>query len=402
MTKVIIVGAGIGGTSAALALQKFGFETVLLEQAQAFGEVGAGVQMSPNANRVIEALGRREAVEAVAISPQAAIATSWDTGEHLRVIPYGERVLERWGYPYLHLYRPDLIAALSAGLPQDLTRMNAKVITIREEDTRVGAELSDGEVVWGDVLVGADGIHSTVQAHLHGNHPARFTGNMAWRGLCPGDVAREMGVPVVSGLCWGPGSHFVNYYVGGGAESKGRYMNWVGVVPYDGSAIESWTAEGKIEDALKDFEGWHDRIRDIIAASPKANKWALHDRDPLPFWTRGRVTLLGDACHPMLPFMAQGAAQSIEDGYILARCLAENAGSAEQALGQYERNRMERTAWTQQGSRRNEQVFHLSDPDAVAARNAKLKAEVETNPDGVSADQSQLFSHDVVNGPLAA
>jgi salicylate hydroxylase len=400
MTKVLIVGAGIGGTACALALAKFGLEPVLLEQARAFGEVGAGVQMSPNANRVLTALGRMQAIEAVAMAPEAAIATSWDTGEHLRVIPYGERVRERWGFPYLHLYRPDLIEALAAGLPAGVARMNAKVVAVREDGSRVGAELTDGEVIWGDALVGADGIHSTVQAHLHGQHAARFTGYMAWRGLCPGEVAREMGAPVVSGLCWGPGSHFVNYYVGG-RNGVARYMNWVGVVPHDGSAIESWTAEGRIEDALRDFGGWHRRITDIIAATPKANKWALHDRDPLPFWSRGRVTLLGDACHPMLPFMAQGAAQSIEDGYVLARCLTETPGGVEAALKRYERNRLERTAWVQRGSRRNERVFHLSDPKEVAERNARLKAEVETNPDGVSADQSLLFNHDVVGGELS-
>ncbi|MCA8928717.1 MAG: FAD-dependent monooxygenase [Alphaproteobacteria bacterium] len=399
MTHIVIVGAGIGGTAAALALLKHGFAVTLLEQASTFGEVGAGVQMSPNANRVIDALGRLDAVMAVAMHPDAAIATAWNTGEHLRVIPYGEHVLRRWGYPYVHLYRPDLIAALSDGLPPGVARMGAKVVRVREEAGRVGAELADGTVVWGDVLVGADGIHSTVQKHLHGDQPARFTGNMAWRGLCPGEAARTMGAPVVSGVCWGPGSHFVNYYVGArGGEAL--FMNWVGVVPHDGSAIESWSAEGRIADALGDFAGWHRRITDIISATPRAMKWALHDRDPLPFWSRGRVTLLGDACHPMLPFMAQGAAQSIEDGYVLARCLAEVPDPAE-ALQRYQRNRMERTAWVQEGSRRNERVFHLSDPQAVAERNARLKAEVETNPDGVSADQSRLFGHDVVAGPLA-
>ena len=402
MTKVIIAGAGIGGTAAALALLKHGCEVVLLEQARTFGEVGAGVQMSPNANRVIEALGRLEAVLQVATRPEAGLSTSWDTGERLRVVPFGAHVMQRWGYPYIHLYRPDLIAALSNGLPAGTARMGARVVAVREEPDRVGAELADGEVVWGDVLVGADGIHSMVQKHLHGDHPARFTGYMAWRGLCPGDIARANGVPLVSGNAWGPGSHFVNYYVGAqNGDGLGRYMNWVGVVPHDGSAIESWTAEGSIEDALRDFDGWEPRVRDIVAASPKANKWALHDRDPLPFWSKGRVTLLGDACHPMLPFMAQGAAQSIEDGYVLARCLAETGGGVEAALLRYERNRMERTAWVQNGSRRNEKVFHLSDPVAVAERNARLKAEVETNSDGVSADQSKLFSLDVVNGPLS-
>ena len=144
MTHVVIVGAGIGGTAAALSLVKHGFAVTVLEQAGAFGEVGAGVQMSPNANRVIDALGRLDAALAVAMRPQAAIATAWDTGEHLRVIPYGEHVLRRWGYPYVHLYRPDLIAALSDGLPPGIARMGAKVVRVREETERVGAELADG------------------------------------------------------------------------------------------------------------------------------------------------------------------------------------------------------------------------------------------------------------------
>lgn len=393
--KVVIVGAGIGGLAAANALHRFGLETVLVEQAREFGEVGAGVQLGPNATRVLEGMGLLEPMMRLAVTPEAQVAYSYDDGRELRRVAFADALKRTFGFPYLHMYRPDLLDALVAGY-EGAFRLGAQTVGVVEEDGRVGAKLADGDIVWGDVLIGADGIHSVVRSHLHGDLPARFSGNMAWRGLCPGETARQLGVPVISANWWGPNSHFVHYYVAGGT-----YLNWVGVTPHDGSAIESWTASGEIADALADYDGWSERLRDVIHATPKAMKWALHDRDPLPFWSRGRVTLLGDAAHPMLPFMAQGAAQSIEDGFILARCLDAAPDDPIEALGRYERNRLERTAWVQSGSRKNETLFHLAEPDAVKSRNERLQAEVDANPEAVQPDQSRLFGYDPVNDPLA-
>lgn len=391
--RIIIVGAGIGGMAAANACVQAGFDVVLLEQAKELGEVGAGVQLGPNATRVLEAMDLLEPMMRLAVVPEAQVAYSFDDGRELRRVAFADTLKRTFGYPYLHMYRPDLLDALRDGYGGEL-RLNAAVAGIAEEADRVGAVLQTGETVWGDVLVGADGIHSVVRKHLHGDLPAAFSGYMAWRGLCPGDAARAVGVPVVSANWWGPNKHFVHYYVAGGT-----YLNWVGVTPHDGTAVESWTAKGEIADALADYDAWHAQIREIVAATPSAMKWALHDREPLPFWSRGRVTLLGDAAHPMLPFMAQGAAQSIEDGYILRRCLEAETDVAA-ALKRYEANRLERTAWVQSGSRKNERLFHMSAPEDVAARNERMQREVDANPEAVQPDQSRLFGYDPVNDPL--
>ncbi len=393
--KIVIVGAGIGGMAAANACRQAGIETVVVEQATALEEVGAGVQLGPNATRVLVAMGLLDAMRNLAVTPEAQVAYAFDDGRELRRVAFADTLKRTFGFPYLHMYRPDLLDGLAAPYDGALL-LDRKVVGVVEEDDRAGARMADGEIVWGDAVIGADGIHSMVRKHLHGETPARFSGNMAWRGLCPGDAARALGVPVVSANWWGPERHFVHYYVAGGT-----YLNWVGVTPHDGEAIESWRATGEIADALRDYDAWDPQVRDIIAATPRAMKWALHDRDPLPFWSRGRVTLLGDAAHPMLPFMAQGAAQSIEDGYILRRCLEAGQDDVPAALKRFERNRLERTSWVQAGSRKNETLFHLSDPEAVAARNARLQAEVDANPDAVQPDQSRLFGYDPVNAPLA-
>jgi len=392
--KVILVGAGIGGLAAANALLRGGHTPIVLEQATALGEVGAGVQLGPNATRVLQAMDLLEPLMKRAVTPEAAMIFSYKSGEALRKVAFADALKSTFGFPYLHMYRPDLLDGLAYGYEGDL-HLGAKTIGIIEEPGRVGARLENGDTVWGDVLVGCDGIHSAVRKHLHGDTPANFSGNMAWRGLCPGDAARKIGVPVVSGNWWGPHRHFVHYYVAGG-----WYLNWVGVTPHDGSAIESWSAAGEIADALHDYAGWSQQVTDIIAETPRAMKWALHDRDPLPFWSKGRVTLLGDAAHPMVPFMAQGAAQSIEDGYVLMRCLTES-DDAEAALSRYERNRLERTAWVQAGSRKNERLFHMADPKEVAERNARVQQDVDTNPQAVLPEQSRLFGYDPVNDALA-
>lgn len=392
---IIVAGAGIGGMAAANALRRAGFGTVVVEQARELGEVGAGVQLGPNATRVLEAMDLLQPMMRLAVSPEAQVAYSYDDGRELRRVAFAETLRRTFGFPYLHMYRPDLLDGLAGGYDGEV-RLGSAVVNVVEEADRVGARLANGDTVWGDALIGADGIHSAVRKHLHGELPARFSGNMAWRGLCPGEAARKLGVPVVSANWWGPRRHFVHYYVAGGA-----YLNWVGVTPGDGSAVESWSAMGEISDALVDYDGWASQVREIIHATPKAMKWALHDRDPLPFWSRGRVTLLGDAAHPMLPFMAQGAAQSIEDGFVLARCLIEGAADVPAALARYERNRLERTAWVQSGSRKNEALFHLADEKAVAERNARIQGEVDANPEAVQPDQSRLFGYDPVHGPLA-
>ena len=195
--KVILVGAGIGGLAAANALLRGGHTPIVLEQATALGEVGAGVQLGPNATRVLQAMDLLEPLMTRAVTPEAAMIFSYKSGEALRKVAFADALKSTFGFPYLHMYRPDLLDGLAHGYEGDL-HLGAKTISIIEEPGRVGARLENGETVWGDVLVGCDGIHSAVRKHLHGDTPANFSGNMAWRGLCPGDAARKIGVPVVS------------------------------------------------------------------------------------------------------------------------------------------------------------------------------------------------------------
>jgi salicylate hydroxylase len=393
-THLLIVGAGIGGLGAANALVRSGFRVTVIEQAKSLGEVGAGVQLGPNATRVFAAMGLLDALLEKSVTPKAQIAYSFDTGQELRNVTFAEKLKQTFGFPYLHVYRPDLLEVLANGCDIQIN-LGCHVETVFEEDGRAGVRLTSGEEIWADAVIGCDGIHSVVRSYLHGDLAARFSGNMAWRGLCSGDIGRELGVPLVSANWWGPERHFVHYYVAGG-----RYLNWVGIAPHDGSAIESWSAKGEISDANRDFSMFHERVQNIIRNTSSTMKWALHDRDPLPFWSKGRVTLLGDAAHPMLPFMAQGAAQSIEDGFILRRCLECEEDTAS-ALLRYERNRLERTAWVQLGSRKNETLFHLSDPTKVKIRNARLQEEVDNNVQQVQPDQSRLFGYDPVNDFLS-
>jgi salicylate hydroxylase len=393
----LIVGAGLGGLTAELALRRAGFEVMVLEQATALGEVGAGIQLGPNAVRVLHALGLADELASFAVLPTHRTRYSWQSGEVIRSVPLAEAARERFGYPYYHAHRADLHAALVAALGADGIELGCKCIGYATSDDGVTARLENGGTELGDVLIGADGIHSLVRAQLIGPDRPRFTGNMAWRGLAPAECVADLEVPRVAANWWGPHQHFVHYYVSGG-----RYLNWVGVVPGDGSEIESWSARGEVADALRDFEGWHPRITGIIGATDTVSKWALYDRDPLPTWSRGRVTLLGDAAHPMLPFMAQGAAQCIEDGMILSRCLVGRAGDPAAALRLYEEMRRERTARTQLGSRRNAELFHAADPDAVRRRDASIQADAVSDRHGYATDENWLFSYDAVNAPLTS
>ena len=248
-------------------------------------------------------------------------------------------------------------------------------------------QFHNGATADADVVVGADGIHSTVRKAAMGPESPRFSGHVAYRGLVPADRVAHLGVEVAANVWWGPEHHFVHYYVGAGA----RYHNWVALTPGEWR-VESWTAKGEVADALKEFEGWHPQIRAIIGAVETTNRWALYDRDPLPRWTVGRVTLMGDAAHPMLPYMAQGAVQSIEDAAVLAKCLERaDAHDVGAALSRYEQTRKPRASQCQEGSRHNAIMFHLADGEEQRKRDANL-ASAATAP---LPQNAWLYGHDV-------
>ena len=354
--RILIAGGGIGGLAAALCLARAGFETVVFEQAPEFGEIGAGIQLSPNCSRVLHHLGLAPALEKCAFLPEGTEFRAWKTGRLIASSTLGEAVRERYGAPYYHIHRGDLLALLVEAARQNQAielRESARVEGFSQDASGVRITVNGGSEE-GDALIGADGIHSTVRAGLFGAEAPTFTGNVAWRALVPADrLPRGMLNPVGT-VWWGPGRHFVCYYLRGGA-----LLNCVCVVEKDGWEVESWTERGEHTELKGDFAGWHEHIRILIDNMDRGSlyKWALHDRPPMARWGKSAVTLLGDACHPTLPFMAQGAAMAIEDAAVLAQCLKTDDEIAI-GLKRYEELRRERTTLVQNGSRRNARLFH--------------------------------------------
>ena len=387
--KVLVAGGGIGGITAALCLAQRGCTVEVFEQASAFGEVGAGIQLSPNCARVLLHLGLGPALQAVGFLPQATQFRAWDTGEVLGENRLGAYVHERYGAPYYHVHRGDLLRVLveAAARTPGITlytgmrvrdcAQDGRGVTLTLEGRADGTRAHRADLVHtGDVLIGADGIHSVVRAHLWGSEQPRFTGNVAWRALVPADRLPAGLIRPMSTAWWGPHKHFVHYYVRGGA-----LVNCVCVVEKAGWEIESWTERGALSELRADFAGWHADLQTLIGAidTDALFKWALYDRAPMARWGVDRITLLGDACHPTLPFMAQGAAMAIEDAAVLAGCLASE-GDVPARLQRYEDLRRDRTAGIQTGSRRNAALFHLSGAEAEQ-RNRAMRAAGERSMD---------------------
>ena len=358
--RVLIAGGGIGGMSAALALLRRGIDVDVYEQAKELKEVGAGVQLAPNGARVLYALGVGDELKALSCEAEGKEIRHWNTGETWKLFDLGPVSIERYGFPYFTVYRPDLLGVLANAvrrLKPDAIHLDARCIGFIQDD-RVTLQC-EGASATGDALIGADGVHSPIRQGLFGPDRPQFTGVMAWRGIVPMErLPRHMARRV--GSNWvGPGGHVVHYPL-----RAGRLMNFVGALERADWRIESWSAKGTKEEIRADFRGWHEDIQAFVAEIDTPYKWALMVRAPLERWTVGRVTLLGDAAHSMLPMLAQGAIMAIEDGFILARCLA--GFGVEEALQRYERARLERTRRTVEGSAANIHRFHnpvLADPE---------------------------------------
>jgi salicylate hydroxylase len=385
--RAIVVGGGIGGLTTAIAFARKGIRVTLLEQAGELGEIGAGIQLSPNATRVLFAFGLERALGEVAFRPEAVEARSWRRGALLSHVPLGAAVVAQFGLPYLHVHRADLIALLAraaAEHPLVELRLRAACTGCASDERGVTLTLATGESLTADLGVGADGIRSTVRTALFGPEQPRFTGNVAWRGLVRAAVLDDAGVRPVAAL-W-MGSHFVHYFV-----RSGQLVNFVGVVERSDWRDESWSARGDKRDLLRDFSGWHRTVQAIVAEAD-ANacfRWALFDRDPLARWSRGAATLIGDACHPTLPFMAQGACMAIEDAAVLAECVSNSAADAlPEALARYETLRRPRTSGIQLGSRRNRELYHLRAPRSWV-RNLRLRS-----GRGLGGQTAPLYGYD--------
>ena len=357
MTKrVLIAGGGIGGLSASLALAQAGFDVEVFEQAPEFSEIGAGIQITPNCARVLHRLGLEDALRGVASLPHGTEIRRWNSGAMLSRSTLGDDALRRFGFPYYHIHRTDLMGVLiDAARRETNVRLhpNTKVTGCRGSTL-----LLENGSVQGDVIVGADGIHSVVRASLFGAESPRYTGNVAWRSVVPAERLPAGLLRPVTALWMGRDQHFVHYYL-----RREELVNCVCVVENAAWRIESWTQKGEHDELKASFDGWHEGVRTLIdAMDPDAcYKWALFDRDPMPCWTKGSTALLGDACHPTLPFMAQGAAMAIEDAAVLAQCL-ERIDDPAAAVESYAAIRQPRTMRVQLGSRRNARVFHMRPP----------------------------------------
>lgn len=397
MKKILIAGAGLGGLTAALALIRDGHEVHVFEQAAQLGEVGAGLQLSPNATRVLDALGLGPALHAVASEPAGKEVRLWSTGQTWKLFDLGATSAAEYGYPYYTIYRPDLhkalVDAVEAAQPGAIA-LGARCDGFEVSGDGVALRLADGRRVHGDLLVGADGVHSRIRAQLFGGDAPSFSGCLAWRGVIPAErVPERLRRPVATNWI-GPGGHVIHYPL-----RRGELVNFVGIVERADWTLESWTTAGTVDECANDFKGWHEDVHALIRSIQTPYKWALMQREPMKRWTVGRVGLLGDACHPTLPFLAQGAAMAIEDGAMLARCIAARPTDVERALSLYEAARLERTSRIVQGSSENARRFH--NPALATTEGAVAYVDTEWAEDKIRARYHWLFDYrvDEVNLP---
>ena len=370
--KVIIIGGGIGGLAAALALLKRGIDVEIHEQAPELKEVGAGIQISSNGTRVLYALGLEGALKHVQVLPSRRVIRHWNTGETWNWFDLGATTAQRYGTPHVMLHRGDLHGVLADAVrarKPDVVKLGRRCSAIAAAGDRAEVRFEDGETVQAAYIIGADGIHSKVRASLFGADRPEFTGCVAWRGLVPMEKLPAH-ISQMLGTNWlGPRGHVLHYPV-----RRGELMNFISFVERDDWQIESWVTQGTNDELANDFRGWHEDVHAIIRNIETPYKWAMMVRGPMERWSQGRVTLLGDACHPTLPFLGQGGVMAIEDGYIIAACLAKYFDDPAAAFARYEDIRRDRTATVVRKSHENRRSAFspaLADQNAVAVEVAR-------------------------------
>lgn len=373
--RVLIAGGGIGGLTAAIALRQQGIEVLVLEQAEVLSEIGAGIQIASNAAIVLRELGLEAAMRAVGVKPQSYDYRDLRTGRMLYQAPLGDEAARRYGAPMYNVHRADLIQLLFDAVPAESKRLGARCVAISQTDDAVEVRLETGETLKADVLVGCDGIHSVVRQYLRGEEQKHFANILMWRSLIPAELLEGLDLPERGNYWFGPGRTLITYWV----RPRNLY-SILASVPVHEVQRESWTESGDIAQMLRSFEDAEPRARAMLEQVKTAFITGMYYRDPIEAWSKGRVTLLGDAAHPMVPFLAAGAGQSIEDAWTLARVLARRQHDVPGALLEYERRRIPRTTRIQAGARAVVKLMHETDQARLHNRNARWKGMARIDP----------------------
>jgi salicylate hydroxylase len=337
--KIAIVGAGIGGLTVLLALRHFGIEAVCFERAPELRHAGTGIQIGPNGSRVLLHLGLRDALDGTGVKPVATEVRRWCGGRVLRRVEAHPQTEELFGAPYYTFHRADLHSALVNALPPGTIQLGKDCVEAQENQQSIELRFADGSAWRADAVIGADGLRSALRSAVE-TTPPLFAGKIACRVLVPSDEVADLAFPPTVRLWLGPRQHVVSYPVSGG-----RLLNLAAALPAANADLESWTRQGDVQEMVEALRGWDDDLQRVLSAARFTLRLPLFDRPPLTYPGRGRLTLLGDAAHPMLPFFAQGASQAIEDAWVLARCL-DGVGPSELpiALRRYEASRRTRVA----------------------------------------------------------
>jgi salicylate hydroxylase len=367
---IIVVGGGIGGLATAIALARIGREVRVLEQAQEFREVGAGIQLGPNAFRAFEALGVRDAIDQVAVFPEELVSIDAITGEELNRTPTGTAFRDRFIYPYGLIHRADLHAALLRACqdnPRITTRASQRVVDVDDTGEVVNVTTEAGETLTGAALIGADGLWSTVRKLIAGDSKPRVSGHIAYRAVIPMSEAPPEGKRNAMVVRLAPSCHLVHYPL-----RRGELFNLVAVFRshrYE----EGWDLYGDPNELAERFVDTRPEVRALLAKIDSWRMWSLCDREPIDVYSKGRITLLGDAAHPMLQYLAQGACMALEDAVYLAKMIDKSAGDFARAFVDYERVRAPRCAKVQLAARAAGDVMHASGEERDK-RNANLRA----------------------------
>ena len=358
--KIAIVGGGIGGLTTALALSQNAHDITVFERSAGIREIGAGVQISPNAGRLLHSLGLGAAYSEISVNPHRVVLRRWEDDSIIRATDLDESFLSQHQVPLANVARNELVEILGSAVAARANvtlKFSTHVVSVEPGDSSSEVIFADGSSQSFDIVIGADGIHSVVRPCVGGIDKPRFSGSAAYRALVPRSAVEDLPIDVTNRM--GPDRHVVSYFIG----RNRSHLNLVCISPEDSWETESWTEQGTMEDLYSRFEGWSPDFLSLLGRIEEPIfRWALYDREPLEQWGIGTTTLLGDACHPMLPFMAQGSCQAIEDAIVLARCLSDaNTSDAASALRRYETARQGRTAQVQTSSVMNRDLFHMVD-----------------------------------------